>query len=66
MSIERSGALVFTARFVNHFLLACKDLKEAQRSLPELTQEQFDTIRAGKASLIGDTASGLEYREHKA
>lgn len=65
MAIERSGALVFTARFINHFVVICKSLEEARRSLPELTQEQFDMIRAGKAALHGDSKVGLEYREKK-
>lgn len=63
MAIERSGQLVFTARFINHFVMACSSLDEARRSLPDLTQEQFDKIRAGQARLVGDSALGLEYVE---
>lgn len=60
--VERIGhtkALVISARHVHHFVVLCATVEEARRSLPDLTEKQFQDIRAGRARLIGDTESGL-------
>lgn len=64
-NIERTGPLVISARFVNHFVVECKTLAEARRSLPDLTEEQFKDIRAGRSRLVGDTEVGLQLVERR-
>jgi hypothetical protein len=63
MAIESDGSLIFTARFVHHFVMACDNVTEARKSLPDLTPEQFAKIRDGRARLVGDTKIGLRIVE---
>ena len=55
--------MTITGPAFHDFVLVCKSLDEARRSLPNLTEEQFAAIRAGKATFQGDTKEGLYYVE---
>lgn len=57
---KAEGRMAVSARHIHHFIVSCVDLKEAQRSIPELTADLFEGVRNGTHIVKGDSVSGLE------
>lgn len=58
--------MVVTAGGLQHFLLIPSlTIDEARRCVPELTQELFDAVRAGRAVVSGDSEQGFEIEDVK-
>ena len=48
---------------ITRFVILCSNLADAQICIPSLTQEQFDKIHSQDAYLVGDSESGVEFRD---